>query len=426
MGTDGGVSRRQVEKLADLPRSERRDRLGELGELLSGGPPYVRSRAVELVADVSEEYPGAIAEVVDPVAGSLGTAGLSTDAARAIANLAAEEPAVVRDHLPLLIAAIDGSESVTVQITRALAAVSETSPAALAQPGICETLVGLLDDDNVAVRTNASAVLGAVAGTDPSAVADAGDKLRDRLGDPSPAVQRNAAFAIGRLGGYSPGTLFRAIPGLCGLLESDDPGVRSGATYALSEAATTADAADDRAIESLLEQLRVDDSSARQHAAFVLAELAAADPEMVGPHAGQLARGLADCNQQVRRNLLQALGILEEKRPEAVEEAYRAVSGALRTVDPGDVSGELTPSQLRGLAGERRAPHELRQAAREALVGHNGETGGGDSDTGDSDGGAVGASDQAQPDETGRTCPNCGEQFGSDATFCSVCGTSLE
>lgn len=410
MGTDGGVSRRQVEKLADLPRSERRDRLGELGELLSGGTPYVKRRAVELVADVSEEYPGSIAGVIDPVAGSLGTEGLSADAARAIANLAAEEPAAVRDRLPLLIAVIDSGGSVTVQITRALAAVGDASPESLAQPGICETLFALLDDESVAVRANATQVLDNVAATEPGAVADAGDALRGRLGDRSPAVQRNAAFAIGRLGAHSPGTLFRAIDELCELLESDDPGVRSGATYALSAAATTADAVDGDAIQQLLERLWADDPSVRQHAAFVLAELAAADPELVSPHAGQLARGLADGHQQVRRNLLQALAVLEEEHPEAVEEAYTAVSGALRTVDPGDASGDLTPSQLRGLADEKRAPHELRQAARDTLVGQDGDAIG--SDDGDGDG--------------GKRCPNCGEQFGPDATFCSVCGTSLE
>lgn len=406
MSSDGGVSRRQVEKLAALPVAERREHVSDLGELLASESPYVTQRAMDLLVETAAAYPGEVTAVIDPVAEQLGTHGVGTAAARVVAAVAAEEPAAVSERLPLLVAVLDSGGAVTAHVTDALASIGETSPDTLARRGIVETLFELLDDEDPAVRTNATGVLGDIAGTNPGAVAAGAAKLRARLDDESPAVQQHAASTLGQLASHSPAAVFEAMPELCALLESEDQGVRSAAVYTLGEATAAAEAVDESGLDALLAGLQADAAAVRQQTAFVIAEVAAADPALVAPQARRLTRSLADGDPQVRRNLLAALDRLDASVPDAVDTARADVGDAFEGLDPADAA-DVTPAQLRALAGDERAPDTLRRGARTALLDAGGER----LDTASSG---------------GRQCPNCGEEFGPDATFCSVCGASLE
>lgn len=429
MGMDDGIPRRQVEKLTEMSLSERRDRLTELGDLLSSESPYVRSHAMELVVELSEVYPEDIDTILEPVAEQLGEDALKVDAARTISNLAAEQPAAVVERLPLLVAVIDSGGPVTEHLTDALVSIGETNPDALAQRGILTELFALLEADSAVVRTNVAKVLGDIAETEPGLVAKAGDTFRERLDDSSPAVQRNAAYTLGRIGETSLDIVFDALEELCRLLESPDADVRAGAAYALSVVSLATDSVDDEAMESLLERVRSDRPSVRQHAAFVLAEVAADDPEAVVPDAQRLTRATADSDPQVRRNLVRALTLLETEFPDDIEAARSQVSQEFETVDPVAASSDITVAQLQGLANEETAPDELRQAAREAVVSAGREDAVHGTATDNDVGSTQSPTDHGQAkgeDPEGKTCSNCGEQFGSDADFCSVCGMSLE
>lgn len=420
MSNDGGVSRRQVEKLADLSVSARRERVSELGDLLAGESQYVRQRAMELLVEVAQQHPGVVAPVVDPVAEQLGTEALGADAARVVGAVAAEEPSVVKERLPLLIAVLDSGGAVTVHVTYALASIGAEEPEGLARRGILDTLFELVDDENPTVRTNVTRILGDVARTEPGAVAEAATRLRARLDDESSAVQQNVAYALGQTATESPGAVFEAFDALCDRLESSDPGVRASAAYALAAVATAGDALAPTDVDSLLGLLQADRPAVRQQAGFVLSAVAEADPAALVPHARRLTRAVAERDPQVRRNLLVALERLESANPDAVETAQSDVADALETVDPEGPS-ELTPDQLRGLADDDRAPDPLRQAARDALAGAGTEP---VEHTPESE--VVGRDGETAAGSGDRQCPNCGEVFGPDATFCSVCGTSLE
>lgn len=421
MVRDGGVQRRRIDELAERRPADLRDAVDELATLLSAESAYVRARAMDLLVELSEEYPGALTGVSDEVAGLLGDDALGDGAARVLENLAAEEPGAVADRLPLLVAVIDSGGAVTRGVTAALAAIGADSPGRLAQPGILDQLVGLLDDDNEAVRRNVTRALGDVATTEPEAVVDAGagEGLRERLGDDSSGVQRTAAYGLGQLAAVSPAAAFDAIDDLCGLLESPDPGVRAAAAHALAATVAATDAADDDALATVLEHLDADVPAVRQQAAFVLAEVAARNPGAARPHLGGIARGMADSDPAVRRNLGHALATLESAAPNAVEAARAEVSEWLETVDP-DENPEVSRDGLRGLATDENAPSELRLAARSAVVLD------GQHPAPPSTAAGSGREDDQGVGSGGRSCPECGESFEPDATFCSVCGTSLE
>lgn len=416
MGTNGGVGRRRVEKLSELPLSERRTRLSALVELLSGESQYVRRRALELIAELSVEYPGTVADEIGPIAEVLDEPGLSTAAARTVAAVATAQPAAVEEKLPLLVAALDTGGPVTVHVTAALASIGDVDPAALAKQGILDKLYRLLDADSDPVRANVTTVIGDVAAVAPDAVADAGEQLGDRLTDSSPTVQRNAAYALGQLASRHPTAVIESFAALCTLLDSEDQGVRSAAAYALT-AVAAASSIDDDAVEPLLDELRSENPTARQQAAFVVASVAGENPAVLEPHIVRLTRECVDTDPRVRRNLFDALATLEAEFPDAVETARDEVSDALETADISAASTELEPAALRALAGDGAAPASLGRAAREAVVlaGQPADTEPTRIDTED-----------GSRTESDRNCPNCGETFDPDATFCAVCGTSLE
>ena len=431
MVRDGGVQRRRIDELAELRPVDRHDAVDELATLLSGESAYVRARAMDLLVELSEEYPGALTGVSDEVAGLLGDDALGDGAARVLENLATEEPGAVADRLPLLVAVIDSGGAVTEHVTAALAALGADSPERLAQPGILDQLVDLLDDDTEAVRRNVTGALGDIASAEPGAVvdADAGTGLRERLGDDSPAVQRNAAYGLGQLAEASPPVVFDAIDDLCGLLESPDPGVRAAAAHALGASVTVTDAAGDDAIATVMGHLDAEAPTTRQQAAFVLAKVATRDPHAVRSHLGGIARGMVDSDLDVRRNLGHALRALETAVPDAVETATTEVSEWLGTVDTNENTG-VSRDGLRGLANDENAPPELRQAARSAVVldGQHAVRPGTGPGTIEGSGREDSArvEDDQKVDRGTQSCPECGETFESDATFCSVCGTSLD
>lgn len=398
MSNNGGVSRRQVEKLAAVPVAERQTRLSELGELLSNEDPYVQRRAIELIVEVAEAYPGQVADIIEPVAQQLGNDVIQGDAARVVAAVAASEPATVKERLPLLVAVLDTGGSVTAHVTDALVAISDSDPEALAQPGIVEQLRGQLTTEEPKIRTNVTGVLGDIAAVDPEKVRQAVEDLRDCLDDSVKSVRRNAVYALAELADITPQSVLEETEQLSQLLESEDADVRAGATAALAAAASQT--VEKETASLLVDQLWDDSTVVREQAAFTLANLARTDPGLLESHIRQLTRGLADSDPRVRRNLLSALERLEEPFPEAIASARTQVGDALATVDPEDSTTDVTARQLRGLADEQRAPDELTAAAREALY--------------------------SSGSDVSKACPNCGEQFEPDATFCSVCGTSLE
>jgi len=416
MGTNGGVGRRRVEKLSELPLPERRSRLSALVELLSGESQYVRRRALELIAELSVEYPGAVADEVGPIAELLDEPGLPTAAARTVAAVATAQPAAVEEKLPLLVAALDSGGPVTVHVTSGLAAIGDDDPAALAKPGILDKLSRLLGADSETVRTNVTKVIGDVAAVAPDAVADAGAQLGNRLTDSSPTVQRNAAYALGRLTNRHPTPAIESFAALCTLLDSEDQGVRSAAAYALT-AVAAANGIDDDAIEPLLDELRTGNPTVRQQAAFVVASVARENPAVLEPHIVRLTRECVDTDPRVRRNLFDALATLEAEFPDAVETARDEVSDALETADISAASTDLEPAALRALAGDGAAPEPLGRAAREAVVLAGQPAGTEPTRT---------ETQESSRAESNRNCPNCGERFDPDATFCAVCGTSLE
>jgi len=429
MDTNGRGHR--VDELAALPPSQRRDHASELGDLLSSEDPYVQSRAMELVVGLSEEHPDAVVDLLDEVTAHLGDGSLGEDAAQVVGTLSSEYPEAVKQRLPLLVAALDSGGAVTVHVTDALASLGEHDAEVLARRGILETLFDLLEEDDEAVRTTALRALGEVAGTDPEAVGEAASSIADRLDDPAPAVQRRAAFALGELAGTVPEPVFEATGDLCDLLESSDRGGRSGAAYALGEMATAAESIDAETMSAIVEGLRVDTPAVRQHASFLVATVAAENPRAVKPHADEITRGMADTDPRVRRNLASALEALGESFPDAVESARAAVAETLEDPDAVGSVAEFSPACLRALAGDDRAHDDLRTAAREAVVlarrGVAGPAGQGEPAETGGQPGAGGADRNRSPPETDdRVCPNCGEEFGSDATFCSVCGTSLD
>lgn len=430
MGSDDGIPRRQLEKISEMSVSERRNRLSELGDLLSEESPYVRSHAMGLVADLSEIYPAEVGEIIDPVAEQFGTDAVGVDAARVFSNVASEKPAAVVDRLPHLVAVIDSGGEVTEYLTDALVPIGGRTPEVLAQRGILNQLFVLLEGESPVVRKNVSRVLGDIASIEPEKVAKEGDALRDRLDDSSPTVQRNAAYTLGHLSESSPKVVCDSFEALCRLLHTSNPDVRAAAAYALSAASAGMNSADEESVESLVESLRSDQPLVRQHAAFVLAEMAVANPEPVRPYARRLIVGIADTHPQVRQNLVSAVTSLEAESPDAVEAAKTQVSEELKSLDVAEPSSEIREAELRGLTMEETAPVELRQAAREAvsLAGSRDTT----AETATTETGQQspqtpsGQRESAGDATVTQVCSNCGEQFGPDADFCSICGMSLE
>jgi len=416
MRTNGGVPRRRVEKVSELPLSERRTQLSELVELLSSDNQYAQHRAMELLTELSVEYPEDVTPEVDAIAERFGSQARGEDAARALSAIAAVRPAAVMDRLPLLISALDTGGSVTVYVTDALASIGAEDPTALAQRGVIDKLFERFDDDNPAIRTNVTGVIADVAAVDAEAIIPGRDGIQKRLGDSSPAVQRNAAYALGQLGKIAPGAVIDVFEELCALLERDDPKLRSSASFGLTTITTAADSVDPDSIDSLLELLSADKPATRQQAAFVLASLAADSPGLLEPHVWQLTRECVDPHPQVRGNLFRALETIAETYPDAVETARDEVAEALETADIATATTDLEPDTLRMLADDARAPDSLRRAARKAAVLADA-------------GGPAQTSGQSQTNSSAsesQNCPNCGETFDTDATFCAVCGTSLD
>ena len=203
-------------------------------------------------------------------------------------------------------------------------------------------------------------------------------------------------------------------------------------------------------------RLKVQVMAARQHAAFVLATVAGENPRALNTRVRPIIRGIADTDPSVRRNLLHALGELDSAFPDRVEMARTEAAEALAGSDPREAT-DVDTAALRGMATDDRVPDDLRQAARAALPDGPGSTDAGtepdshpaktptseeptgqpesttdqsESTTDQSESAtdqSESATDQSETTtaET-RTCPECGEQFGPDATFCTVCGTPLE
>lgn len=358
---------RRVEELSELPLSARRNEIADLAQLLGSDEPYVQSRTLELVAELSMEYPEDAAKLVDGVTAHLGDDVLGQDASRVIANVASEQPSVVSGRLPLLVAVVDSGGTVTVNITYALAALAEQDPDSLAKQGVLTRLFTLLNDDDVAVRANVTRAVSEIAAVEPDPILDRSEAIRQLIHDDSSAVQQNALYALGHLGEVSPWVVVDAMDEIYQLLESDDPGLRAAAAYVLGSITRTADAADDRTVGVLAERLHHESAPIRQHAAFVLGEFATDNPDIVEPHAPAIARRMADSEPRVRQNAIMALRELRNASPSAVRDAQAELRDALET--PASVEQfDFTSAELRGLADEEAAPDDIRQAARETIV----------------------------------------------------------
>lgn len=359
---------RRIEELSELPLSARRDHIPDLARLLGADEPYVQSRALELAAELSAEYPEDAAQLVDGVTTHLGNDVLGEDASRVIANVASEQPSVVSGRLPLLVAVVDSGGAVTVNVTYALASLAEDDPTSLAKEGVLNRLFTLLNDDDPTVRANVTRAVSEIAAVEPEPILNRVDAIPPLVHDTSSTVQQNALYTLGHLGEVSPWVVVDVLDDVCRLLESDDAELRTAAAYVLGSIARTADAADDRTVGVLAERLHDESPAIRQHAAFVIGEFAADNPEVVEPHVPSIARRMADSDPRVRQNTIAALRKLRSSSPSAVREAQSELRDALENPAGNEKPFDFTPAELQGLADEESAPDDIRQAAREAVI----------------------------------------------------------
>lgn len=360
--------RESVAELASMSVSERRERISDLDELLSADSLYVQSRAMESVVELSEQYPEDVTPLIDTLATQLGDDALGEDAALVIGNIAAEDPSIVRDRLPVLVALINTGGAVTVNVTYALASLGESSPESLTQEGILAQLFSLIDDDAPSVRTNVTGILGAIAEAEPGAIVDSADLIVDRLEDPAPAVLENTLRSVGHLGAVEPETVFDALPKLCDHLESDDPAIRAQVRFALGSVIDGASDVEEAALDPLAGWLADSDPLVRQQATYLFGEIAGANADAVTPFAEELARRFADTEAAVRQNALRAIAALETDHPERAEAAREDLEDTLERSGTDGADAPFTAGELRGLATEEHAPADLRRSAREALV----------------------------------------------------------
>lgn len=360
--------RQRVDDLVSLPAAERRSYLTELEELLGEDSLYVQSRAMEAIVELSEDYPNDVVPLLDTIVGHLGDDALGEDAALVIGNVAAADPTVVSDRLPVLVALIDSGGAVTVNVTYALAALSESAADSLAQEGIIAQLYALIDHENPAVRTNVMGVLSAIAAVQPDAITESFDLIRARLSDDRLAVRENTLDTIATLGPTAPATVFDALEELCLLLESEHSTERALVRYALSAPLDAAAELESTALESLVESLSVSDPVVRQQASYLLAEIGAENPESLASYGEELTRRFADEHAAVRGNAIRAMEELESFSPEDVATGRTVLKAALENCGQDGADAPFDPGELRGLANEHHAPEELRHGAREALV----------------------------------------------------------
>lgn len=360
--------RESVAELASMSVSERKERISDLDELLSADSLYVQSRAMEAVVELSEQYPADVTPLIDTLATQLGDDALGEDAALVIGNIAAEDPSVVRDRLPVLVALINTGGAVTVNVTYALASLADSSPESLTQEGILAQLFSLIDDDAPSVRTNVTGILGAIAAAEPEAIVDRTDPIVARLEDPAPAVRENSLRAVGHLGTVAPETVFDALSDLCDLLESDDPAIRAQVRFALGSVIDGAADVEEAALDPLAGWLEDPDATVRQQATFLFAEIAGRNTDAVTPFAEELARRFADSDPTVRQNAIRALAGLEDEHAGRAADARDDLEETLARSGTDGPDAPFTAGELRGLATEEHAPADLRRSAREALV----------------------------------------------------------
>jgi HEAT repeat protein len=206
------------------------------------------------------------------------------------------------------------------------------------------------------------------------------------------------------------------------LLDHPDGDVRAGAAYALGTMATAPAALDEDATAVLLAKLRSESPAVRRHVGFVLARVAAENPEALRSQIRPVVGGIADSDPVVRRNLVHTLDDLGSAFPDVTDTVRSEVVEVLAGTDPMAESTDVDAGDLRGVATDEFVPADIRHAAREALATSAAESVA-PAEAAASDRQETGASGTG--DDT-QTCPDCGEQFDADATFCAVCGTPLD
>jgi len=454
--TESGADRRErvgeLGQLAETDPGALEDSVPELREYLGDGSASVRRRTARVAVALAETDPATAAPLVDALTDRLADDPAKADAAAALARVADGQPGAVVDDLPALVAALDDEGPVVVSAAEAIAALAGAEPDRLAQPGVLDRLFDLLGDEQTAPRRHAAVALAEIAAVAPEAVCAGSDALRAAVGDDDPAVARHAAVALGTAGTACPDAVVAAVPALVALLDRPDEGVRAGAAHALGHAFRTGDAGGSvgATVDALAGALD-GESAVRQHATFALAVLAAEEPDAVRPAVDALARRLADESGAVRRNARAGLASLEEAYPAVVDAAVDDLVDRLVAVDGETASVAFTEAELRGLAGDDDAPEAQRAAADHALAFvesgavsaatatstpevETTSTATADTDATSAEAGAAGASGGTSDDQSTDTadgegtffCPNCGESVESGAAFCPECGTEVE
>ncbi len=332
-----------------------RNNLEELVELLDSSDAEARHAAANALAELAEAAPTAVAPAVGVLGMRLDDDAVREPGARAIAEVAAEQPSLVEEvaePLTWCLVAEAGGEAAS---AKALQRLGRAAPEAL-EPAAGTLGRGLASDTDY-VRGVASALLARLAKAKTGAIKPAFESLVNGLTNPDETVRQHAAVAIARVAIEYPDAARGAVDPLVECVR-EERGGEERATEALRALASEHPDALRPAADRLAATLDSGDPTIRKHMTPVFQTLAAEEPDAVEGTLDRLIARLSDDEAKTREAAANAIAHLAADRPEAIADAVGPLVECVREERGGE---ERATEALRALASEH--PDALRPAA---------------------------------------------------------------
>lgn len=173
-----------------------------------------------------------------------------------------------------------------------------------------------------------------LAEADPASVLDAVPALEAATTAETEATQSYAVYALSCVAGAYPEEVFPAIDALIGAMQSEDETVQTNALAALGKIASNYPDAAEPIVNELAAVLDADAKRVRNNAVGLLGDLAQEHPGVVIEYANQIAARLEDNNIQARVNASIALQRAGEADPATIHAQQDRLETALKDPSP--------------------------------------------------------------------------------------------
>ncbi|WP_312909017.1 PQQ-binding-like beta-propeller repeat protein [Natronosalvus caseinilyticus] len=303
--------------------------------------PSVRANATAALAAIATEHPAEVAAGVPALTDRLeGSTAVRVDAVDALAAISDAEPAALLESVEALAAVVSAEEEdqddhededafVCRRATAALAAVADADPGAV-RP-VAASIAAVAHHEDEMVREHAVRALRAVAESDPTALAattDAATPLLERLDDYG-AIRADAMAALRALAVQDDPTPIAVEP-VAERLDDENRSVREDAAHTLLAVAAETPARASTALDPLTAAL-ADAPSIREPTIHALRHVATADPALSGLESSvpPVTDRLTDVQTAVRTDAAATLRAVADERPATVQSSVGALAAVL-------------------------------------------------------------------------------------------------